>query len=60
MINIRTKLTKNNLEYINTNDISVTKLINKLIEKLRINDAHIGDENELQKDIQKIIRECKK
>lgn len=60
MEKIRTSLTKENLSYINSNNMSVTRLINIFIEKMRIEDALKGKENELRMDIQTIIRESQK
>ena len=60
MENIRTKITSDNLDYINRNNMSITKLINNLITNMRIKDAHNGDENELLQNIQELIRKSKK
>ena len=48
MEKIRTSLTKENLSYINSKNMSITKLINKLVENMRIEDALKGEENELR------------
>ena len=60
IINIRTKISDENLKFINKYEMSVTKLINNLIEEMRIKDALKGENNELQKDIQELIRKSKK
>jgi UV DNA damage repair endonuclease len=60
MEKIRTEITSENLKFINSNNISLTRVVNKLLELMRIEDAHIGVENELQKNLQRIIRESKK
>jgi len=60
MEKIRTSITKQNLEFINNNNMSITKLINNLIEKMRIEDALKGEQNGLQKNIQELIQKSKK
>jgi len=60
MEKIRTSITKQNLEYINEYNMSITKLINNLITKMRIKDALKGEQNELQENIQELIRKSKK
>lgn len=60
MEKIRTSITVENLEFINKYNMSVTKLINNLISEMRIKDAHNGDDYELRKSIQEVIRKSKK
>lgn len=60
MEKIRTSITKDNLEYINNNDLSITKFINNLIEQMRIKDALKEDHDELQNNIQELIRKSQR
>ena len=59
MEKIRSALTKKNLEFLNRKGLSITKVLNNLVEYMRIKDA-LGEENELYKDIQELIRKSKK
>lgn len=60
MEKIRTSITKDNLTFINKYNMSITKLINKLIEEMRIKDALKGEDVELRKYLQELIRESQK
>ena len=60
MEKIRTNITNDNLEFTKNNNLSVTKLINNLITYMRIEVAHKGDDNELQKNLQRIIHDSRK
>ena len=59
MEKIRTTITKENLKFLNKNELSVTKALNNFIKYIRIKDE-LGEDNELQKDIQGLILQSRK
>lgn len=65
MERIRVRLTKENLNFINSNNLSITKFINNIIESIRPYEAPKKEETheqnkEIQIMVQKLIRQSKK
>ena len=55
MIKIRTEITKENLNFVNDNNISITKFINIVIETLRIEDASEENKHGIREFRDKIL-----